>query len=84
MGFVLHFSYDFHKKRFTRSQMCRTALIHTALKGSDPGASNGGANVEMEPRGAVLITFKVVELLQNLKKITRIISNHLETQSFQK
>ena len=48
--------------------MCPSTLIHTPLKCFDPGAFNGGSSVEIEPRGAVLTTFKVVELLQNLKK----------------
>ena len=84
MDFVLHFTYDFHKNRFLRSQVCRVELIQSALESSDPGASNVGSNVEIWHFGAVLSTFKAVKLLQILKKITRIISNNLETRTFQK
>ena len=65
---MLHFTSDFHINRFIRSQVCRVALIKSALESSDPGAFNDVSNVEIEPLGAVLSTFKVVELLQNLKK----------------
>ena len=82
-GFVLDFSSEFNKNRYIRFQVCRTILIQSALERSDPGASNGGSELEIRPLGTVLIAFKVVELLQNQKKITRIISNHLATQSFQ-
>ena len=62
--FVLHFSSDFHKNRFTRSQVCRVPLIKSALKNSDPSAFNSASNVEIEPLGAVLSTFKMVKWLQ--------------------
>ena len=44
------------------------ALIKSALETSDPGAFNDASNVEIAPLVAVLNTFKVSELLQNLKK----------------
>ena len=73
MGFELHFTSDFQKNRFLRSQVCRSAPSETALENSGPGASDVGLNVDIEPLGALFITFGVTELLQNLKKITRII-----------
>ena len=82
--FVLQFSFKFHENYFIRSQVCRTEIIQAALECSDPGASNGVSNVENGPPGAVLITFKEVELLKNLKNILSIISTYLETRTFQK
>ena len=52
------------KSPFLRSQVCRVLLIQSALESSDPGASDGGLNVEMQPLGAVLNASKVVEFLQ--------------------
>ena len=82
--FVLHFSSNFHENHFMRSQVCRVALVKSALESFDPGAFNGGLNVEIGPLEVVLNTSKVVELLQNLKKIIRINSNYSETRTFQK
>ena len=63
MDFVLHFSSDFHKKRFTRSQMCRTALkkfwpwnIQRWVKRRNRTTWGRSQHI------------KVVELLQNLRK----------------
>ena len=45
--FVDLFCFNFQKKRLTDFQKCRIALISDALESSDPGASNGGSNVEI-------------------------------------
>ena len=72
---MLHFSSDFHKNRFTRSQVCRAPLIKSVLETSDSGASNTRSNVEIRPPEAVVITFEVFELLQNLKKTHKLFPN---------
>ena len=43
----------------TRSWVCRTALIRSALESPDLGAFNDGSNVEIRPLGTDLITFEV-------------------------
>ena len=40
----------------------RKMLIRSALKSTDPGASNGGANFEIRPLGADLVSFEVARL----------------------
>ena len=80
--FVVHFTFDFHKKCSTGFHLCRTTLIRGALESPDPGASNVGLIVEIGSLGADLITFQVAEW--SLKNITGIIFNYLETRSFQK
>ena len=63
----------FQKKGATRSQVCRTALIRSALKSPDPGASNGGSNVGIRHFEADVITFEMSEL----PKIKGILSTFL-------
>ena len=82
--FVLHFTSDFHKECSTRSHVCRITQIQSAFKIFDPGASNGGLKVEIGPLGADLITFEVVEWLQNLKKNHRNYFQLFGTWFFQK
>ena len=41
------FCSNFQKNRLTDFQKCRVSLIRSALETSDPGASNGGPNVEI-------------------------------------
>ena len=40
---------DFGEKFSSGSQLWRTALIQSALKSTDPGASNGGSDVGIRP-----------------------------------
>ena len=49
----------FQKKCLPRSQVCRTAQIYSALESPDPGAFNGGPNVEIRRLEADLVTFEV-------------------------
>ena len=42
-----HILLRFQKKGSTRSQVCRTAMILYTVESTDPGASNGGSNVEI-------------------------------------
>ena len=51
--------------KHTRSQVCRVASNQSALETSDPGASNGGSNVEIRPHGADLVSLEVARLPQN-------------------
>ena len=46
----------------TSLQVCRAALIQSALENFDPGAPNGGSNVRIRSFGADLITFEMEEL----------------------
>ena len=39
--------------------MCRAAVVRSTLKSNDPGAFNGGSNVEIRPLGTDLVTFEV-------------------------
>ena len=57
------------KVLFTRSQICCTALIRSALESPDPGAPIGGSDVQIRPLGSNLVTFEVTEMPQNLKLI---------------
>ena len=49
-----------HKKLVIRSRACPTALVRSALESPDPGASNGGSNVELRHFGADMAASKVV------------------------
>ena len=50
-----------HKKVAIRSQACRTALIRSALESPEPGASNGGSNLQIRHSGADKAAFEVAE-----------------------
>ena len=82
--FVLHFSSDFRKSHFIRSQVCRVELKKSAVERPDPGASNGGSNVEIGLLGAVLNRYEMVEMLQNLKNSRELFPFFLEAQPFRK
>ena len=55
----------FQEKCFIRFQVCRTALIYSALENTDPGASNSGSNFEIQPLGADLMGFEVASKIGN-------------------
>ena len=63
--FVDLFCSNFQKNRLTDFQKCRISLIWAALESSDPGASNGGPNVEIWPNAADLITVEMSRLTRN-------------------
>ena len=51
--------FNFHKMCATRSQLCRAALIRSALESSDPGAFNDGSNVQIRQLGTDLVVSEV-------------------------
>ena len=53
------FCCNFHKKVAVASRVCRTALFRSALENPDPGASNGGSNVEIRHFGAFIAASEV-------------------------
>ena len=55
----------FQKKRFVRSQVCRTSPNKSALESTKYDASNGGSNFEIQPLGTDLVSFEVARLPQN-------------------
>ena len=64
-GFVDTFFSRFHKMCPTRSQMCRTELIQSALESSDPGASHDGSTIEIQELWTDLVTFEVARTPNN-------------------
>ena len=62
-------------------------FIRSSLESSDPGASNGGPNVEIRPLEANLASFEVARLPWNrfeIEKNGEKVSGFLATQTFQK
>ena len=57
-GFVLDFC-SVHKMAVTRSSVCRTKLIRSALESSDLCASDGGSNFSFRHFGADMAAFEV-------------------------
>ena len=47
--------------------MCRKMLIQSALKSTDPGASNGGSNIGIRPLEADLVSFEVARMPEKCK-----------------
>ena len=71
--FVNIFCSNFQKNRLTDFQKCRIALIWGALEISDPGASNGGSNVEIGPNAVDLEVDQKLSL-KSAKKLAKNIS----------
>ena len=57
------------------SQLCRTALIQSALENTDPSASNGGSNVRIRPLEVDLTTFEMTELSKKRYFFVNIFAN---------
>ena len=53
-------------------------FFRSALKSSDPGASNGGPNFEIRPLEADLESFEVARLPSHIRKKGKIVSPELE------
>ena len=73
----IHFALNFRKSEsetLKRSKM----LIRSALKTTDPGASNGGSNFELRPLEADLVSFEVAMLPCHTREKGRIASSELE------
>ena len=51
--------------------MCRKAPNQRGLQRTDPGASNGGRNFEIQPLGADLMSFEAASMPQNWKNLSR-------------
>ena len=67
----------FGKKIFIRSQVCRTALIRSALESTDPAVSNGASIFEIQPLGADLVSFEVTTKVEiNWQKSLQKILNY--------
>ena len=87
--FVVTFWFHFQKKWIRGFQTCRKILIRSALKSSDPGASNGGSNLELRPLEADLVSSEVARLSEK-RKISSPLGNgpkcvwKLKTQSCQR
>ena len=62
-GSVPHFS--LRSNRNTGPQLCRTALIRSALESSEHCASNGGSNVGIRSFRAELVNFEFWDLAMN-------------------
>ena len=59
------FCSNFQKNRLVDFQKCRIFLIWAALETSDPGASNGGSNVQIWLNAADLIAVEMSRLTRN-------------------
>ena len=61
-------------------------LIRSALKSTDPGASNGGSNFEIRPLGADLASFEVARSSEKMARLGRsnskLSQNALENAKF--
>ena len=68
---MVTFCSHFQKKWLTDFQTYRKILIRSALKSSDPGASNEGSNFEIRLIGADLVSFEVARLPEKRARLRR-------------
>ena len=68
---MVTFCSQFQKKELTDFQTYPKILIRGALKSTDPGASNGGSNLEIRPLEADLVSFEVARLPKKRARLRR-------------